>query len=160
MSRGTDLQSRVATFHLTVPTLALARQAACTNVAELAAARTHTVKTVPDPLLPFFRRPSAFPSFHAMPAMVSAICPCCIYTVARRTRRFAQASLEKRGGGGREGSEELRESAFYVGRLDARGKGLCEERGFEIWPVILRGVARCGASYRVTAIQATKSKYS
>lgn len=92
--------------------------------------------------------------------MVSAICPCCIYTVARRTRRFAQASLEKRGGGGREGSEELRESAFYVGRLDARGKGLCEERGFEIWPVILRGVARCGASYRVTAIQATKSKYS
>lgn len=55
---------------------------------------------------------------------------------------------------------ELRESAFYVGRLDARGKGLCEERGFEIWPVILRGVARCGASYRVTAIQATKSKYS
>lgn len=64
------------------------------------------------------------------------------------------------GGGGREGSEELRESAFYVGRLDARGKGLCEERGFEIWPVILRGVARCGASYRVTAIQATKSKYS
>lgn len=63
MSRGTDLQSRVATFHLTVPTLALARQAACTNVAELAAARTHTVKTVPDPLLPFFRRPSAFPRY-------------------------------------------------------------------------------------------------
>lgn len=107
MSRGTDLQSRVATFHLTVPTLALARQAACTNVAELAAARTHTVKTVPDPLLPFFRRPSAFPSFHAMPAMVSAICPCCIYTVARRTRRFAQASLEKRGG---EGGERARRS--------------------------------------------------
>lgn len=47
------------------------------------------------------------------------------------------------------------ESAFYVGTNMRKRLN----RAFEIWPVT-SGVSRGGASYRVTAIQATKSKYS
>lgn len=70
-----------------------------------------------------------------------ACCHACIYARRHRVR----------------GPSYARESAFYVGSLHAC-KGL--KSVASRYGPLLQGVARGGASYRVTAIQATKSKYS
>lgn len=70
-------------------------------------------------------------------------------------RRLAAGTLTCTEAGLREA--RARESAFYVGRLHARRPRGAGQR--DMGP-LLQGVARGGASYRVTAIQATKSKYS
>lgn len=67
------------------------------------------------------------------------------------TRVYTHVHTESRG------PSYARESAFYVGSLHAC-KGL-KSVAWRYGP-LLQGVARGGASYRVTAIQATKSKYS